>query len=56
MKLDQSVFDRSTRIDELAQKYFKWDYRDMAFEAVCAGDDRADDVIARDLAMRAAYP
>lgn len=56
MKLDQAIFDRSARIDALAQKYFEWDYRDMAFEAVVAGDDRSDDEIALELSMRAAYP
>ena len=55
MKLDQSVFDRSKRIDELAQKYFEWDYRDMAFEAVVVGDTRDDETIAHELAMRACY-
>lgn len=48
------------RVDEIAakaQRFFPdWDYRDMAHDAVMMGDDRPDEDIAHELAMRAAYP
>lgn len=47
---------RIDNIDQLANRYFEWDYRDMAYDAIMMGDDRADDEIAHELAMRAAYP
>lgn len=51
--------EQRKRVDSIATKavkYFDWDYRDMAYDAVMMGDDRDDEDIAHELAMRAAYP
>jgi hypothetical protein len=51
--------EQRKRIDWIAaraEKFFNWDFRDMAYDAVMSGDDRDDETIAYDLAQRAAYP